>query len=93
MSYFKKYHFMKQVQVKDFPGFIEGKEVEATASIHHNSLITAGETVLAFKDSLAANTNIPVPKKLQDLAIGIEGTVMETEHPESGRQKLRIKKI
>jgi hypothetical protein len=88
---------MNQVLIKNFSDYVNGREVEATASLQPGTMLQPGERVLAFKDSIAATTSIPVPREKQDLSIGIEGTVtqVDIQQPESGSklQKLKVIKV
>jgi hypothetical protein len=93
-----KHMELHQVLIKNFNDYVEGREVEARVEIKGNKLLHPGERVLAFKDSLAAVTSLPVPREKQDHTIGVEGTITAVEIREpvkqgSGFMKLRVKKI
>jgi hypothetical protein len=89
---------LKQVLVKNFTDFINGREVDAIVELKENKIIQPGENVLAFKDSLAATTSLAVPREKQDLSIGVQGTVTEVVPGEPMQksnhvQRLKIKKV
>jgi hypothetical protein len=89
---------LREIIVEDFNNFINGNEVEATAELKDNKIIHPGERILAFKNSLAAETSIPVPREKQDHAMGIEArvTAVELRDPvKSGKKimRLRVQKV
>lgn len=78
--------------------FLNGREVKAALADSSAAPLQPGARVIAFKDSIAAATDVPVPKQQQAHYIGVEGTVTEVEvvssgHATSDRQLIRIKKI
>ena len=89
---------LAEVLIKNFEDYLKGAEIEATSVVKGDAMIRPGDHVLVYKDSIAARTNISVPKGKEDHSIGVEGTVVKTELREpvqagSRIQILRIKKI
>ena len=91
---------LPKVIIKDnYNEFLNGKEVKATLSDSHKILLHPGEKVMAFKDSLAAKINVPVPKHEQSHYIGIEGTITQIEFPSGSdtsfteRPVMKVKRI
>lgn len=90
---------LPKVIIKDaYSEYLEGKEVKAALADSSSAPLQPGAHVLAFKDSIAAATDVPVPKQQQAHYIGVEGTVTEVEavssgHATSERQLIRVKKI
>jgi hypothetical protein len=84
---------LPKVVIENFNDFLRGKEVEAKP-ISSEVLIERGAHVVAYKDSIAANTNIPVPREELHRAIGIEGTVTQIGLPQSEQQQiLKVRKV
>ena len=72
---------MHKVVIKQsFQDYLSGKEVEATFLSGTPEHVWPGEEVLAFKDSVAATSDVPVPTSQFSHTIGIEGTVTEVIH-------------
>ena len=88
---------LRKVVIKDnFNDFLNGKEVEAALLPPLKNSISPGEHVLAFKDSIAATTNVSVPKEEMHRTIGVEGTVVSTSvktNPSAEGVRVKIKKI
>jgi hypothetical protein len=84
---------MHKVLIKNFSEYLTGKEVEATIKLQENEVLSPGEKVLVMKDSIAAATNIPVPRDKQDLSIGVEGTITEIKMREAVKGSPRIQTI
>ena len=64
-----------KVIIRDsYNDFLDGKEVRATLTGSKHTPIT-GERVMAFKHTIAAETDVTVPKSQQSHYIGIEGTI------------------
>ena len=91
---------LPKVVIKDnFNEYISGKEVKATLADSASAPLQTGEHVIAFKDSLAAVTDVPVPRQQQSHYIGIEGTVTRIEFVTDGpaaltdHQLLMVKKL
>jgi hypothetical protein len=99
MQAFKqKFMELREIIVEDFNNFISGNEVEVTAELKDNKLLHPGDHILAVKNSLAAETTLPVPREKQDQAIGIEArvTAVELRDPvKSGKKimRLRVQKV
>ena len=70
----------KAVIRQNFQDYLAGKEVEASIVSHSKKEVWPGERVMAFKDSLAATSDIPVPTSELSHSIGIEGTVTQVMH-------------
>jgi hypothetical protein len=70
----------KVVIKQNFQDYLAGKEVEASVVSHPQKEVWPGERVMAFKDSLAATSNMPVPTSELSHSIGIEGTVTQVMH-------------
>jgi hypothetical protein len=86
---------LPKVVIKDsFNDYLEGKEVKAAFISQTKEQAWPGERVMAFKDAIAADTNIPVPKSQQSHFIGIEGTITEVvnEKATTNTQFVRIVK-
>jgi hypothetical protein len=67
---------MPKVVIRDnYNDYLQGKEVVATFIEAAHKPVWPGERVMAFKDSIAAKSDVPVPKSEQSHYIGIEGTV------------------
>ena len=81
--------------IKNFGDYLAGREVEATIHLKNNESVSPGEKVLAIHDSIAATTDLPVPRSKQDEVIGIEGTITEVRTGPSGSriEKVIVKKI
>jgi hypothetical protein len=82
----------------DYNEYLEGKVVKAALASSASAPLQPGTRVIAFKDSIAAATDIPVPKQQQAHYIGVEGTVTEIElvatgYEPSDRQTVRVKKL
>jgi hypothetical protein len=89
------YMELQSVLIKHFTDFISGKEVDAIAERKTARAILPGEKVLAFKNSLAVVTSLPVPHEKLDLSIGVEAVVTEVNFNEPGVkpvQHLKVKK-
>jgi hypothetical protein len=91
---------LPKVVIKDhFDEYLNGVEVKAFLVDSVDAPLQPGEHVIAFKDSLAATTDIPVPKQQQAHYIGVEGAVTHTEVSAlpSGssveRQQVMVKKV
>lgn len=67
----------KVVIKQNFQDYFAGKEVEASFVTKKDSEVWPGERVMAFKDSLAATSDIPVPSSEISHSIGIEGTITQ----------------
>jgi hypothetical protein len=87
---------LHQVLIKNFQEYLAGREVEATITLKEGEVVSPGESVLAVKDSIAAKTNIPVPRSKQDHVIGVEGTITEIQSRDSVKgnrvQVVKVKK-
>ena len=71
---------LPKVVIKDhYDEYLNGEEVRAFLMDSVSAPLQPGEHVIAFQDSLAAATDIPVPKQQQSHYIGIEGAVTQTE--------------
>ncbi len=69
---------LPKVVIKDnFSDYLDGKEVKAAFISQTKDQAWPGEHVMAFKDAIAAGTNLTVPKSQQSHYIGIEGTITE----------------
>jgi hypothetical protein len=67
---------LPKVVVRDnYNDYLQGKEVVATFIDAARDVVWPGERIIAFKDSIAARSDVPVPKSQQSHYIGIEGTV------------------
>jgi hypothetical protein len=87
---------LPKVVIKDnFTDYLNGKEVKATFISQTKEQAWPGERVIAFKDAIAANTNVPVPKSQQSHFIGIEGAITEVVNDLKARntQFVKIVKI
>lgn len=84
---------LPKVVIENFIDFLKGKEVEARP-ISSEVQIERGAHVVAFRNSIAARTNIPVPREELHSAIGIEGTVTQIALPQSEQQQiLKVRKV
>jgi hypothetical protein len=91
---------LPKVVIKDnYDEYLNGSEVKAARVDSSPAPLQPGQHVLAFKDAIAAATDIPVPKRQQSHYIGIEGTVTQTEpvaedlSATTGRQFVRVRKL
>jgi hypothetical protein len=76
---------LPKVVIKDnYDEYLSGREVKAARVGSSSAPLQPGQHVLAFKDAIAAATDIPVPKQQQAHYIGIEGTVTQTEPASAG---------
>lgn len=67
---------MPKVVIRDsYNDYLQGKEVVATFIDPSRNAVWPGERVMAFKDTIAAKSDVSVPKSQQSHYIGIEGTV------------------
>jgi hypothetical protein len=87
---------LPKVVIKDnFNDYLEGKEVKASFISQTKEQAWPGEHVMAFKDSIAAGTNVPVPKSQQSHFIGIEGTITQVENDAAAKNTkfVRVVKV
>lgn len=90
---------LPKVIIKDnYNEYLNGKEVTAALAGSSSAPLQPGAHVIAFKDSIAAATDVPVPKQQQAHYIGVEGTVTEVEplsrgHAAADRQLVRVRKL
>lgn len=90
---------MPKVVIKEnYTAYLNGKEVTASLVGPVAAPLQPGAHVMAFKDSIAAASDVPVPKAQQAHYIGVEGTVTGIEpslagHPTSERQIVRVRKL
>lgn len=59
----------------NYHDYLEGKEVVATILETANNSVSPGEHAMAFKNTIAAKSDVTVPKSEQSHYIGVEGTV------------------
>ncbi len=81
--------------VRDYADFLNGKEVRATVIGRPARNLTPGDTVVAFKHTLAAETGVTVPRAQQSHYIGVEATVTDViidEVSSSQKPSLRVRK-
>jgi hypothetical protein len=87
---------LPKVIIKDnFNDYLSGKEVKAAFISQTKEQAWPGEHVMAFKDAIASDTNVPVPKSQQSHFIGIEGTITEVVNDKSAKntQFVRVVKV
>jgi hypothetical protein len=87
---------LPKVVIKDnFTDYLDGKEVKAAFISQTKEQAWPGEHVMAFKDAIAADTNVPVPKSQQSHFIGIEGTITEVMNDKAAKntQFVRVIKL
>lgn len=89
---------LPKVVIKDnYQEFLNGERVRASVIGTSQIVLQPGTRVMAFKDTIAATTNIPVPKPQQSHYMGVEGTVTEVDHSfgssNIGNQIVHIKKL
>lgn len=87
---------LPKVVIKDnFNDYLNGKEVKATFISQTKEQAWPGEHVMAFKDAIASDTNVSVPKSQQSHFIGIEGTITKVENDAAARNTrfVRVVKI
>ena len=79
----------------DYFDFLQGAEVRAGIIGKHGQIPATGEHVMVFKHSIAAETEVPVPKSQQSHYIGIEGmvTAVERGHSAGLHPVLKVRKI
>jgi hypothetical protein len=82
----------------DYSAYLNGKEVKAALIDSVSAPLEPGNHVIAFKDSIAAASDVPVPKQQQSHYMGVEGTVTEIEtvsanRHSSERQLIKIQKL
>jgi hypothetical protein len=73
----------KVVIKQNFQDYLAGKEVEASIVSPSRHEVWPGERVMAFKDSLGATSDLPVPTSELSHSIGIEGTITQVMHLKS----------
>ncbi|HEY0742032.1 MAG TPA: hypothetical protein VGD40_11250 [Chryseosolibacter sp.] len=85
---------LPKVVIKDnFNDYLNGKEVKATFISQTKEQAWPGEHVMAFKDAIASDTNVPVPKSQQSHFIGIEGTITEVVNDSGARNTQFVKVV
>lgn len=87
---------LPKVVIKDsFNDYLEGKEVKAAFISRTKEQAWPGEHVMAFKDAIASDTNVSVPKSQQSHFIGIEGTITKVENDAAAKntQFVRVVKV
>lgn len=88
----------KVIIKQNYTAYLNGNEVTASLVGSTSAPLQPGAHVIAFKDSIAAASDVPVPKAQQAHYIGVEGTVTGIEpspagHPTSERQIVRVRKL
>jgi len=63
----------------NFDDFLNGKEVKASVIGRPTARISPGDTVMAYKHSIAAESDVPVPRSQQAHCIGVEALVTEVD--------------
>ena len=87
-------HHPAKVIIQDsYNDFLDGKEVRATLTDSKNPSVSTGERVMAFKHTIAAETDLTVPKSQQSHYIGIEGTITEIIEQKPGHPVVKVKKV
>jgi hypothetical protein len=90
---------LPKVIIKDnYNEYLEGKKVKAALIDAASAPLQAGSHVIAFKDSIAAASEVPVPKQQQSHYIGVEGIVTEVDivsaqRHSSERQLVSVQKL
>jgi hypothetical protein len=91
---------LPKVVIKDnYEAYLSGSEVKAALVDSSSTPLQPGQHVLAFKDAIAATTDMPVPKRQQSHYIGIEGTVTQIQpvtegiSAAAGRKLVCVKKL
>lgn len=85
---------LPKVVIKDnFTDYLDGKEVKATFITQSKEQAWPGEHVMAFKDSIAADTNVSVPKSQQSHFIGIEGTITQVINDAAAKNTQFVKVV
>ncbi|MFZ6011806.1 MAG: hypothetical protein ACOYXT_15800 [Bacteroidota bacterium] len=91
---------LESVYIKEnFSEYLNGNEVEVVTELQEEKSLYPGDHVMVYKDTIAATSDLAVPKHQQSHYIGIEGTITdigirESEN-QSGRkiQVLKVKKL
>jgi hypothetical protein len=85
---------LPKVVIKDkFADYLEGKEVKATFINQTKEQAWPGEHVMAFKDAIASDTNVSVPKSQQSHFIGIEGTITQVVNDAAAKNTQFVKVV
>lgn len=70
---------LPKVIVNDnYSDYLNGKEVKATV-VSDGQPLQKGMRVMGFHNSIAINTDFPVPREKQAHYIGVEGQITEVE--------------
>jgi hypothetical protein len=82
---------------ENYSAYLHGAEVESTYDAV-NQKIEPGQHILVFKDTPAANVNIPVPADQESQSIGIEGMITQVNRVtdlKSGDtvQRIKLKRV
>jgi hypothetical protein len=78
----------------NYHDYLEGKEVLCSASSLTTKNLREGEHVLVYRDTVAANTDVSLPKReMQSEYIGIEGLVTSVRSATDNQEGVTIKKI
>jgi hypothetical protein len=74
--------------------YIQGKEIHCEAGKLTTKNIEVGEHVLVYRDTTAANTDAPVPKReMQSEYIGIEGVITNVFKSSEHHEGVTIRKV
>lgn len=74
--------------------YLDGKEIRCAAGAVDNKLLTEGEHVLVYRDTVAAGTAASPPKsEMQSQYIGVEGMVTRINLRTGDQEEIAIRKI
>lgn len=83
-----------RASIRDYGDFLDGREVTATIIGRAPAKLAAGDTVIAFKHTIAAESEIAVPRSQQSHYIGVEASVVDVHHDGgSNRPTLVVRKL
>jgi len=81
----------------DFENYLNGLEVDGKVKDKYAAeALAPGNRILAFKDAVASETSVAVPREKQSSAIGIEGKIMSiipSREQGDNTLVLRVRKI
>jgi hypothetical protein len=83
-----------KLDANSYQEYLAGKEVACEATQLTTKNLQEGERVMVFKDTIATNADVAVPKReMQSEYIGVEGQVTSVRMAGAEHTDIRIRKI